>query len=376
MINAPLTIRRIGTAQGFDSLKDEWNALLSKSSSNSFFLRWEWLRLWWETYKEDTHELCILLVYRGDELIGIAPLFIANIFWKNLRLLRRIMFLGNIRGSYVSEHLDFIYNTGDENAVILKTMRFIAEEGLCDDILLSKIDSTSGSIPILADVSDEKNYLYNIRSRMESPYISLPAAYDDFFEDLSPSMRYKLRRERRRLIKYPDACIIRASYDSGFEADFAEFVRLHQLRWESLKQPGSFSDRKFFDFQKKVMKEMLRSNHLELTFFTVGGRNIATLYNVRYKDKVCFYQAGLDASFDKNLSPGYLLHDHCIREAIKDGLGEYDFLLTGERNTYKKKWTRLSRSMCDVYMARPGILKISMSLKNKAKEYFHALKSK
>lgn len=71
-----LHIQRINTLEGFYSLHEKWNALLNESPANSFFLRWEWLLRWWEAYKEDKHNLCILLVFKGDELIGIAPFYI------------------------------------------------------------------------------------------------------------------------------------------------------------------------------------------------------------------------------------------------------------------------------------------------------------
>ncbi len=119
---------------------------------------------------------------------------------------------------------------------------------------------------------------------------------------------------------------------------------------------------------------MLNNGNLELWFLSVDGENIAALYNIRYRNKIYNYQGGLDVSFDKRLAPGLLLHSHCIEEAIREGLREYDFLLMGDMDSYKKRWTRDYRYMCDVYLARPGIIKLAMAAKNKVRVFYHSFK--
>ena len=111
----------------------------------------------------------------------------------------------------------------------------------------------------------------------------------------------------------------------------------------------------------------------ELWFLSVGNKNIGALYNIRYNNKIYFYQGGLDTSFDEGLAPGYLLHSHCIENAIRQGSAEYHFLLMGNLDAYKKQWAKNCRKMCDIYIARPGMLKVLMAMKNKARNYYHSL---
>lgn len=86
-----------------------------------------------------------------------------------------------------------------------------------------------------------------------------------------------------------------------------------------------------------------------------------------------FYQGGLDTSFDEGLTPGYLLHSQCIENAIQKGVSEYHFLLMGNLDAYKKQWAGSSKHMCDIYMARPGIMKMFMKTKTKARNYYHCV---
>lgn len=107
------------------------------------------------------------------------------------------------------------------------------------------------------------------------------------------------------------------------------------------------------------MEEMLQNGHLELRFLCVSGKNISVLYNIKYRNKIYFYQAGLDISFDRSLSPGLLLHAHSIEEAIKDGVEEYDFLAEGSMDSYKERWSKECKYLCDIYMARARIVKFT-----------------
>lgn len=365
--------RMVQTLKEFHLLQERWNSLLAESQTSSFFLRWEWLWTWWNVYKEDNYRLCILLVFRGDELIGIAPFYVINILWNKIFTIRRLMFLGTKEGSVISEYMDIIYRDEHEEVVVHRVMEFIVKDDICDDICLHKVDTSSRTISILQQTADGKKNLNIVQLKVESPFIILPSKYESFLNQLSSSMRYKIRNHQRRLRKYSEVVFRKTENIAELERDFSELVKLHQLRWESRGLPGSFAGAKFYLFQKTVMHDMLKNGHLALWFLSVSGKNIATLYNISYNDKIYFYQAGLDVTFDKHLSPGILLHNHCIKIAIIDGLREYDFLLQGNLDAYKKNWTREYKSMCDIYIARPGIIKFVMSVRNKAKNAYHAI---
>src|SRR5258708_28460269 len=59
----------------FDSLRGEWNALLRRSAMDSVFLRWEWMRTWWDIFNRN-RKLFILTIRFNDRLVGLAPFYI------------------------------------------------------------------------------------------------------------------------------------------------------------------------------------------------------------------------------------------------------------------------------------------------------------
>src|SRR5713226_7413330 len=60
----------------FEALRDEWEALLEDSRQSTFFLRWDWARLWWLRCSPDSSRL-FLITCRDDfgKLIGLAPFY-------------------------------------------------------------------------------------------------------------------------------------------------------------------------------------------------------------------------------------------------------------------------------------------------------------
>lgn len=368
-----IRVEKVDSMEGFFLLREDWNRLLAVSGSDNYFLRWEWLYAWWKVYGESRRQLAILKIYRGEELIGIGPFYLVQRRWRRLLTVRRLMFLGTEEGGVTSEYMNLICRAGEEGAVTQAIIDLLAGERLCDEADLHNIESASETLHLLRQAARRRRFLVIDREDHCSPYFRLEAEEGAVERRYSRSLRRHLRNSRERLSRHTQVVYRKTMDLFELEKDFDELVRLHQLRWTSRRMPGSFSGGRFTAFQRRVMPEMLKNGHLELHFLSVSGRNIAALYNIKYRNKVYYFQSGLDTSFDPNLSPGVLLHDHCIRAAGREGLSEYDFLLQGQLDDYKQRWTKVHRTICDLYLARPGVPKWVMSVEQRAKHYLETV---
>src|ERR1035437_10130070 len=106
-----MEIQWIENTGGFDGLREEWDRLLAGSASDGVFLTWEWLRTWW-SHLAGRHELRIVAVRRGGELITLAPLAVRPGPLRRLLPFRAVEFLGT--GTAGSDYLDLIVRKGDE----------------------------------------------------------------------------------------------------------------------------------------------------------------------------------------------------------------------------------------------------------------------
>ncbi len=92
-------------AEGFATLKAEWNQLLQRSRFNTVFLTYEWQTTWWECLGEG--DLWIVAFRRTDnnELVGIAPLYLVTPSGGRWAGKRKFNLVGCIE---VSDYLDMI----------------------------------------------------------------------------------------------------------------------------------------------------------------------------------------------------------------------------------------------------------------------------
>src|SRR5512146_1130497 len=99
----------INTLSGIDALSERWDDLLNESASRVPFLRFQYLRNWWETRgggEWKTGELAVVTGEEDGRLIGIAPLFFAP----NREGEPALLFLGSIE---ISDYLDLIVRPPD-----------------------------------------------------------------------------------------------------------------------------------------------------------------------------------------------------------------------------------------------------------------------
>jgi CelD/BcsL family acetyltransferase involved in cellulose biosynthesis len=72
--SGPLAVEVVDTEAGFDTLRDEWNELVSRLELPSPFQSWEWQRAWWRQFPDPRFDRLRLVLFRdAGSLRGIAP---------------------------------------------------------------------------------------------------------------------------------------------------------------------------------------------------------------------------------------------------------------------------------------------------------------
>lgn len=305
-------------------------------------------------------ELCILRVHEGKELIGIAPFYTRHHWIRKIIPIRQLRFLGTGEpeaDEVLSEYMDVISRKGYSELVVSSILDFVLKHRLCDEMVLSNIESTSKTIECLEKLVPCSNGPCRITRKGSGAFITLSNDWEEYLRQVSPKLRYEIRSDRRRLEKLGVVTVRKTGSVVELQEDFKELVRLHQKRWEARGKPGVFSSERFTTFHKMLMPKMLGKQHLELWFLSLSGLNLASMYNIHYNNKIYFYQTGLDDTAENKASAGLVLTSYCIEEAIQKGLKEYDFMMGGGSDSYKARWTKTSREFCDVTIACSPIMR-------------------
>jgi CelD/BcsL family acetyltransferase involved in cellulose biosynthesis len=360
----------------FADLENLWNGLLCLSQTHNYFLRWEWAWNWWQVYAKDTDKLNIIVIEKGAETVAIAPLYIRKKFVGGIIPIRQVMLIGtqsNSDGDVCSPYMSVICKAGEEDPTVEFIFKNLADNKLWDEIYLPRIDTSTTIFAAIQNKSFEAGFSAKILNQYESPYIQLPATWDDYLVGLSGSMRWKIRRQRKKLEDVA-ATFLKVKKQEELDSRFAELIALHQRSWETRGYGGAFSDERFVRFHHGMMREMIDKGNLELVLLYVGNEPKAALYNIIYDGTTSCYQSGTDRS-GKNIAFGYLLHSYCIEDAIKGGRKMYDFLPEGYMDDYKRHFANRTRTICDLCLVGSTFGKVLKEVEDRARSLYGLIKS-
>ena len=98
---------------------------------------------------------------------------------------------------------------------------------------------------------------------------------------------------------------------------------------------------------------MMAKGALRLSSLTADGKILAIIYGFHHGRKYYFYQSGFDPAYFQ-LSPGLVLMNFSIEQAIKRGAEEFHFL-RGEEE-YKAKFTKTFRRTHHIEIWKTGTI--------------------
>jgi CelD/BcsL family acetyltransferase involved in cellulose biosynthesis len=123
----------------------------------------------------------------------------------------------------------------------------------------------------------------------------------------------------------------RVETEEELESGLDALVRLHQARWESLGEPGSFALPGFEAFLREAARRSFLEGRLRLWTLSLDGRVAAAMIAFVDGGVVYGFQQGFDPTYVKN-GLGRILSSFCLKACVEDDLvREFDFM-GGERN--------------------------------------------
>ena len=327
-------LRVVRTVEEFLALAGRWNALLKETGSDSVFLTWEWVYTWAKHYLEEG-QLWIVLVFKNDELIGIAP-FCLRPRVTEMITVREMRFLGS--DDVGSTELDFIVRRKHKATALRAIYRYLHEEvsAAWDLLTLSDVPAESSSIDLCEHLVGEAGRVIEVVGMTVEPFINLRDGLEHFLASLSGNERSNLRRKQRHLEGLGNVAYERVSSTQDVEKAMDLLIELHQMRWRQKGAGGVFADDRRRSFHREIARAFSEKGWLRMDFLRLDGEAIAGVYGYAYGDRYSFYLPGLNPNVAARSSPGILLLFRCVEQAVSEGYKEFN-LLTGAAD-YKMAW--------------------------------------
>ena len=341
--SAHLRVDRVVDTQAFDALRGPWNDLIRDSRADSVFLTWEWLNAWWTLLGGD-RDLQVIVVWDGDELVGLAPLARTR---RMLPWLSRLEFLGT--GGAGSDYLDVVVRHGyeDASAQAIADALVSSKQALHFDHLPS--DSVVASALVHRIAARSWTSLQNAAGTC--PYILLAGhSWDSYLASIGAAHRANFRRRLRALDRQGAVRFARVSNEAERREVLQTLMSLHNRRWDIRGGSTAFPTPACRAFHYGVTRRMLERGWLRLYALRLNDVITAATYCFSYNGRFYFYQGAFDDRFQQH-SVGMVAMGLTIRAAIEEGAREFDMLYGVE--SYKWLWARHARSLHRIELFPP-----------------------
>ncbi len=359
-----------------------WDALAGRNPWATPFARWAFHRAWWDGYGGNAHDETILVVdpaaeARGkDAIVAIVPLMHRHgveptdaLHHTALRKetdeavtplvpTAKVVFFG---ASYHADYATVLADPADLPDVADALVDLLsaaagpheAHPEPWDAVDLRRLRDGDPALDALVAAFGRRAEAagWDIRVEVEDvcPVAELPggADIDGFLATLGKKERHEIRRKVRRAEAAGTVELVRSA-DPG--ADLDAFIDLHQKRWgaDGLFPPteGGAMSRRFF---ARLFELCAPESLLDLRFLEVDGRRIAAGVSFEDAGAVYYYNAGVDPEA-RDLSPGVVMVERYVRDAIARGKGRLDFLRGDE--SYKYEWGAVDSPIRRLLVAR------------------------
>lgn len=282
--------------------RDRWDALAVQSRRPMCAPAWG--LAWWEHAAPSGAQLRIVIVTDGDELVGVAPLYLEPGPRRRLRFL----------AAPVSTRTEPLAVAGRETDVA----RAIAEEVRKDrpgGLLLEGVDERSPWPAAFGSAWGTRRLRLEREAR--APRITLPETdLETWIGGLSRNLRTQLRRHRRRLVD-DDAVFSRARTPDELIRALRAFSVLHGRRW-SERGGSAVLDEGVERMLDTAGVELLDGARFRAYTIELEGELISVQLFVTAGGESSYWLGGFDERHS-NRSPGLLSLLEAIGESLERG---------------------------------------------------------
>ena len=307
-----------------------WNGLVEQSIADTPFSRYEYLSEWWKTlgggeWLRQNAELVLVSATENDQLIGIAPLFIAEYDGQPTLLL-----VGSIE---ISDYLDLIVREQDVSRFLSGLLDFLASSSAGNWRALDwyNLPDSSPTRGALKEEFEKRGWAYHAEIYRPTPRIALNGSFEDYLSRLGKKQRHEIRRKMRRAAE-SELNVRFYVVDKGadIEAELNAFFHL------MIQDPNKalFLKDMMRDQMSTTIRTAFEQGYLWLAFLEIDGARVAASLNFDYKNKLWGYNSGVSRAH-MELSPGWVLLAHTIQWCCENGRYEFDFMRGDEEYKYR-----------------------------------------
>ena len=341
-----LQIKVINDATELLGQHDLWNGL----SRGVPFRETHWLGPWWQFFGENCEANVLVARDDRDRVCGILPLYRPADAPDTLRM------MGD--GAACSDDVSVLADSHRCEEVGQAMGEFLAAHSADRTLGWNSMDIdgvVEGDIGIKSLVRGLRSggAIVQGQSRMSIWWRPSDESWDKHVSSHSKTQRRKMRKWAKRIGNDGLSKQV-ATNDQELNGLLDCLINLHQRRWNSVGEVGSFADPKFREFVSESAREFLSCDRLYLTALKQGEDVIGAELDIIGQNRMLYcFSSGYDLD-SAELEPGRVLGVDTLQQLYRDNLMGINYMRGDE--PYKARMASESSRVVRVRAAAPGFL--------------------
>ncbi|MEQ8834891.1 MAG: GNAT family N-acetyltransferase [Miltoncostaeaceae bacterium] len=313
------------------AIADEWGALVRRTGASPFAGPW-WLLPWADTFADG--DLTVLAARRAGRLVGVLAVRLAR---------GRATAPANVH----SPEWSAVAEDAHARRALAGALLAIAPGGA----ELGPMPEGDPLIDEIRAVADARGAVVASAGSQRSPALTLTGVTEPMVH-LSTKMRSRVRRLRRRFEEAGGTAAVPAGPDDDLDALLGEAFEVEARQWKGLAGTAIASSTGTERFYRRAAHAAAADGTLRLITLRADGGMVAFVLGIVGGGSYYNLKGGFDPAFSA-FSPGHLLREDEIIQAITDGAERYELL--GAVEQHKMAWTYETSRWVTVSV-RPGTL--------------------
>lgn len=328
-------MRIVFSEDGRDFQRRGWRELVEADPAGTFFHTPAYLKLYWEEFGETPDHLLLAFAEEDDgSQVGACAFE---------RIGETLRFLG---GTEVTDYMGPVGLPERHDAMAKELWTALLTREDWREADLRGLPEDQPWFGLLRDAASAQGLEVTEDDDGVSPFLPLPASWEDFLAALSSKSRHEIKRKARKLTEKAGEFNIVTAGDDTMMPLLDRFVELHRM---SEGPKGVFMVPGMEIFFRRLGEAFCADGVFRLSFIEVQGQLAAGTIGFVWGSTSSLYNSAFDRSWG-NLAPGMVLVAEDIRLAIEQGCSGFD-LLKGDY-AYKYRFGSHPRAVKRLVVAR------------------------
>jgi CelD/BcsL family acetyltransferase involved in cellulose biosynthesis len=332
-----LRVEEVQRANELHRYRRDWEELVARSESGSFFLTYEALTTWLDCFWKD-RAISFLFVRSGESLVGLALLLLdgENGHWCS----GAMVFPTNARPGRAN-----LLHANDPEPILEAVISHLHSTRRRVRLALREVEGHTALVAAFPKVAARHRLSFMKLQASSSPFVLIDTDWESYLGARPKRVRNELKRKRRRIERAGQVDWVIRTGREPLEETIELLSRIESRSWQGRDRDVFAADHP----EARAIRELARAcaarGWLRVHMLFFDSAPVAYIYGILHRGEYHAIRTAYDIEY-RDLSPGQVIFGFALEEAFSKGLKAFDFL--GVETRWKNEFATDSREHVNI----------------------------